>query len=152
MRLATVSLRARRRLSARARPRPSATASAKVANSTVSHSQAAIANANQQDWPVASSRTPSTVTRTATISVTKITGLRINPAGLSFLKLSPAARRRIAPSNSAIVSALLCAIVISLEGLAGVHREMLRQRTERLRGQELQAAENEDHAGQQADE
>ncbi len=104
-RLAIVSLRARRRLSARARPRPSATASAKVANSTVSHSQSAMASAKPAGCPPARLRAASTVTRIETTSVTKMTGLRISRAGLSFTNASPAARARIAPSNSLMVSA-----------------------------------------------
>ena len=107
---AIVSVRARRRLSARARPRPSATASAKVANSTVSHSQAAMASGNAAGVRFTSASTPMKVVSTATISVTKITGLRIRLSGLSLAKLSPAARAMMAPSNSAMVSALAVAM------------------------------------------
>ncbi len=78
-RLASVSLRARRRLSARARPRPSAMASAKVANRTVSQSQAAMASAKAGCAPWANrSLKPRIVVTIATISVTKMTGLRIS--------------------------------------------------------------------------
>ena len=104
--LATASDRARRRLSARARPRPSATASAKVANRTVSHSQKAMEAANVQGSPVAALRAASTVTTTATISVTKMTGLRISRAGLSLATESRMARAMIVPSNNAMVSAV----------------------------------------------
>ena len=75
---AMVSVRARRRLSARARPRPSATASAKVANSTVSQSQTATESAKAAGVPRTRASTPIKVVRAATISVTKITGLRIS--------------------------------------------------------------------------
>ena len=110
--LAIRSLRARRRLSARARPRPSATASAKVANSTVSHSQKAMATGNPAGTPVARLRIASTVTSAATTSVTKMTGLRMSCAGLSFTNASRAARAMIAPSNSAMESAV-CAMFVS---------------------------------------
>ena len=100
-RLARVSLRARRRLSARARPRPSAIASAKVANSTVSHSQAAIASANAGCAPGRnSSRTPNTVVSRATTSVTKMTGLRASLRGSSLVTESRAARAAMRRSNS----------------------------------------------------
>ena len=50
-------------------------------------------------------RTASTVTSTATTSVTKMTGLRTSCSGLSLTKASRVARAMIAPSNSAMVSA-----------------------------------------------
>ena len=82
--LAMVSLRARRRLSARARPRPSATASAKVANRTVSQSQMAMATGKAAGWWVARLRTARMVTRIETISVTKMTGLRMSFEGVEL--------------------------------------------------------------------
>ena len=90
---AVVSLRERRRLSARARPRPSATASAKVANSTVSQSHSAMAAGKVQLTPITALRDAEDGDQCmATISVTKMTGLAINPAGLSFSTASRAAR------------------------------------------------------------
>ncbi len=97
--LALVSDRVRRRLSARARPRPSATASAKVANSTVSQSQAAMARAKPAGPPITRLRSPRTVTVAATISVTKMTGLRISETGLSLTNASRAARPSRSPAR-----------------------------------------------------
>ena len=65
-RLATVSDRALRRVSACALPRPSATASAKLANRTVNHSHAATRPANRFSFPVVS---PSIRSRTKRIVV-----------------------------------------------------------------------------------
>ena len=109
--LAIVSVRARRSDSARARPRPSATASAKVANSTVSHSQKAMARVKPAGSPVTILRMASTVTSAETTSVVKMTGLRMSCVGLSFANASRAAREMIPASNSEMVSALVEAFI-----------------------------------------
>ena len=80
--VATVSARIARRLAACACPRPSASASATFANTTVSQSQIATLNVNQEaSWPPPSGVPPktwisqATVVITAPISTTNITGL-----------------------------------------------------------------------------
>ena len=99
-RLAVVSVRMRRMLSACALPRPSATASAKLANSTVNHSQAAIWPENSASpTPEARSRTQTTVTTRETTSVTKITGFLASVRGSSLRRASRAARPAMAGSN-----------------------------------------------------
>ncbi len=79
-RFAWTSRRVERSAAACALPRPSATASAKFANSTVSHSQAAMARTNQGSPRSPPTRTaamrPSTVVRRLPTYTTNITGLR----------------------------------------------------------------------------
>ena len=70
-----VSCLARRSVSAWALPRPSATASARLANTTVSHSQTVISQANTTGRVTAS-----TVVKTEPISTMNMTGLRHNVA------------------------------------------------------------------------
>lgn len=91
-RLASVSVRALRRLSAWARPRPSAIASAKLAKSTVNQSQAVIWPVKRTGPPVTRSRRRRVVTSAATTSVTKITGFLASVLGSSFFRASAAAR------------------------------------------------------------
>src|SRR5665811_1491562 len=135
MRLARVSVRVLRRLSACALPRPSATASAKFANSTVNHSQ-------------------------MTISSTKITGFLIRVAGLSLTKAWPIAGNTIFGSKSVETGIRLRSFEVSiavtpnesvLEQRARGHREVLDEGPERERGEEGEAANDHDHADDQAD-
>ena len=84
---------------------------------------------NAQSAPFTALRMPSTVTRAATTSVVKITGLRINPTGLSLTTASRAARASNVGSNKDIVSAVCAMIRYFLFGrsvsLAGKHFVML---------------------------
>ncbi len=100
-RLAWVSRRLLRRLSACALPRPSAIASAKLANSTVNQSQSAICSV-KPIWPCPPAMSPArmTVVKTLPISTTNITGFRTMWRGSSLTTASRSARRTIGGSNS----------------------------------------------------
>ena len=98
MRLAIVSERAFRRVSACALPRPSAMASAKLANSTVNHSHNVICKLNLKAAPP---RNSNTVVITLPTSTTNITGLPIMWRGSSFSRESTIARRTILPCQTA---------------------------------------------------
>ncbi len=78
-----VSFLAARSVAACALPRPSATASARLANTTVSHSQTVMAQANTLGSTMAS-----TVVKTEPISTMNITGLRHSVAGFSLRRAS----------------------------------------------------------------
>ena len=92
-RLATVSVLARRNVSACALPLPSAIASAKLANSTVSQSQKVICNSNNRlPRPVTMSCTRRSVVNTLPTSTTNITGLRAIVRGWSLRNASHTAR------------------------------------------------------------
>ncbi len=78
-----MSRRVARSEAAWARPRPSATASARLANSTVSHSQTVIHQANTLGSVIAM-----TVVSTAPTSTTNITGLCHNVRGSSLRSAS----------------------------------------------------------------
>ncbi len=98
-RLAVISVRVRRRLSAWALPRPSARASAKLAKIRVNHSQRMIWPEKSRSLPpVTRSRTNSTVVRSATTSTTNMTGFRIMARGSSF-RSEP---RRAGPIRAAL--------------------------------------------------
>ncbi len=83
-RRATVSVFALRRVSAWALPRPSATASARLANTVVSHSQAAMAQPNQSPGSWRASR----VVTTDPTSTTNMTGDLTITRGSSFRSAS----------------------------------------------------------------
>ena len=85
MRLATVSERALRSVSACALPRPSAIASAKLAKTTVNHSHSVICRLNLNAVPPLKSRM---VVITLPISTTNMTGLPIILRGFSFSRAS----------------------------------------------------------------
>ena len=96
--LATVEVRALRRLAACALPRPSATASAKFANRTVNHSHKTTWNEKPSPArPKARSRRKRSVVSVATTSTTNMTGLRIISRGSSFATAVASAGRRILP-------------------------------------------------------
>ena len=160
-RLARVSVRVLRSVSACALPRPSATASAKLANSTVNQSQITIWSSNAMlRAPVTMSRTSSTVVSTVTTSSTNITGFFTSVRGSSLTKAWPIAGSTIAGSSSVVAGMRLRSFEVSMVRLrrsgsehgAGEHREMLDDRAERERGEEGQPADDQDHADQQADE
>ena len=112
-RLAIVSERVRRSVSAWAFPRPSATASAKFANSTVNHRNAATSAVNTF-WLVLDdpkSVKKRIVVSTLPTSTTNITGFFMSVRGLSFTKLSPMARRRMGPLSSDVVLRTRSALV-----------------------------------------
>ena len=159
------SVRARRRLSACARPRPSATASAKVAKSTVSQSQAAMPAWKPQALAGhAPARMARTVTSTATTSVTKITGLRTKLPRVELAQRVERGARQdgAVGGRGAARRAPRCALAHQRgdvghgrgpqKVLPASMREMLRQRAEGEGGQELQPAQDQDHARQQPGE
>ena len=99
-RLATVSVRALRSVSACALPRPSAIASARFANSTVAHSHNVICNSKPMLLlPCAMSRTSSTDVRTAPTSTTNMTGFLIIRRGSSLRNASISPARTSAGSQ-----------------------------------------------------
>src|SRR5712672_2733780 len=131
--------------SACALPRPSATASAKLANSTVNHSHRMIWNVNARlAPPVTRSRMKITVVSAATISTTNITGFLIISLGSSIVE----------------AVTFFCSFMASMdlnseersEQIVGVHREVLDDRPERQRREEGEAADDQDHADDEADE
>src|SRR5271169_3001245 len=161
MRLARVSVRVLRKLSACALPRPSATASAKLANSTVNHSHKTIWKVNPTPALCCTrSRTSKTVVSAVTTSSTKITGFLIRVAGLSLTKAWPIAGPTIFGSKSVETGIRLRSLEVSiavtpnesvLEQRARGHREVLDERSERERGEEGEAADDNDDADHQAD-
>ena len=98
-RLAIVSDRALRSVSACALPRPSAIASAKLANSTVNQSHNVICRLKAKS---PRPRNNSTVVMTLPTSTTNITGLPIMWRGSSLTKESRIARQTILPSQTAL--------------------------------------------------
>ncbi len=99
-RLACVSVRARRRLSACALPRPSATASARLAKTTVNHSHTMIWPLNRRlGRPSTRSRRKRTVVSAATTSTTNMTGFLAIARGSSFLNDAPMAGTRMLGSR-----------------------------------------------------
>ncbi len=129
-------------------PRPSAIASAKLPNNTVSHSQTTIWIWNDSASPDrdVNSRTVSSV---ATTAVVNMTGFLTSALGASLRNASPSAGPASWAEN--IEGAAALAIIVSLEQLAGDHREMVGDRSEREAGQEGQAADDQDDADQQSD-
>src|SRR5215207_4287259 len=101
-RLAMVSDRALRRVSACALPLPSATASAKLANSTVNHRNRATSPAKRFSLPEASpmSRKNRIVVTMLPTPTTSMTGLRTINRGCSLRRLSTAAVFMIVGSNN----------------------------------------------------
>ncbi len=109
IRLATVSVRALRSVSACALPRPSAMASAKFAKSTVSQSQNVIWNSKPRPGrPATASRTNRTVVSTLPTSTTNMTGFFAIVRGWSFRSESQTARATICGSQMDFACA--CAI------------------------------------------
>src|SRR6202034_2025617 len=127
--------------SACALPRPSATASAKFANSTVNHSHRMIWKVKPRLAPdVARSRRKITVVSAATTSTTNITGFLIISRGSSLANADPIAGNTIFGSSIAETGTRFCSFMISMdvtpkedrsEQGAGVHREVLDNRSER---------------------
>src|SRR6516162_8649727 len=161
-RLATVSERALRSVSAWALPRPSAMASAKLANATVNQSQSVICRLNLKAGPPLNR---STVVITLPISTTNMTGLPIILRGLSFRKASQRARRTIFPSQiaflrgalvecamgpagmrGAVVGCGVIAIVIALKSLACAHEQMFKDRPQAERREKRECPQDQNHA------
>src|SRR6185437_6630341 len=145
-RLASVSLRARRSVSACALPRPSAIASAKLAKRTVNQSQSVTPATKPRSFARLESSSVwmnSMVVMTLPISTTNITGFFIWMRGSSFLKESLMARRRMAPSKSDAPRR---------ERRAREHQQVLDDRTERERREEGQRADDQNHADDQPGE
>src|SRR3984957_5278329 len=140
MRLATVSDRALRSVSACALPRPSAMASAKFANSTVNHSHKVICRLNLKSVPPLNS---STVVITLPISTTNMTGLPIIFCGFSFTSASRIARRTIFHSQTALLF-----VAIESEHLPSAHEQVLQNRAKTQCREKRQRAHNDDDADQ----
>src|ERR1700675_2914742 len=111
--------------------------------------------------PIARSRIRITVVSAVTISSTNITGFLISVRGSSLTKAEPTAGTTIFGSNSADTGMLLRRDKVSIEVApdligrkqsAGVDREALHDRAERERREEGEAADDHDHADDQADE
>src|SRR5579875_968913 len=147
-RLAMVSERALRRVSACALPRPSAMASAKLAKSTVNQSQRVICRLKRK-W--VRSRTSKTVVMTLPTSTTNMTGLPIMWRGSSLRSASRAARRTILPSQTARLE-LLPAISIASECLACCQQQVLQDRPQAQRREEGQRTDDDDHTDQKRGE
>src|SRR5580692_5061014 len=140
MRLATVSDRALRSVSACALPRPSAIASAKFANSTVNHNHKVICRLNLKSVPPLNS---STVVITLPISTTNMTGLPIIFCGFSFTSASTMARRTIFHSQTALLF-----VAIESEHLPSAHEQVLQNRAQTQRRKKRERPHNDDHADQ----
>src|SRR5581483_6407349 len=160
--LAWLSVRVLRSESACALPRPSATASAKLANNTVNHSQTMIWKVKPRCAPpVARSRRKITVVSAATTSTTNITGFFIIRRGSSFRNEDAIAGITIFGSSIVATGVRFCSFAVSMEVTpkqfssverARGHREMLDNGSKRQRREEGQAAHDQDHADDEADE
>src|SRR3984885_7491941 len=159
--LAWLSVRVFRSDSACALPRPSATASAKLANNTVNHSHRMIWKVKPNPSPpVTTSRRKITVVSAATTSTTNITGFLTISRGSSLAKAEPIAGKTIFGSSIAETGTCFCSFMVSMDVTpkerskqgVGVAGEMLDDRAERERREEGQAADDQDHADDQADE
>src|SRR5262245_48183342 len=93
------------------------------------------------------------VTKIVTISVTKITGLRARLRGLSLTTASSAARptRPVSKTDADLAALAIMARSRSVQ-LAGLHHEVLDDRPEGERREELQATHDQDHADHEPDE
>src|SRR5580704_12982570 len=109
--------------------------------------------------PVARSRIRITVVSAVTISSTNITGFFISVRGLSLTNAEPIAGRTVFGSSSADTGMLLRRVEVSIdatpglirrEKCTGVDRELLDDRAERERREEGEAADDHDHADNQA--
>src|ERR1043166_5870343 len=149
-RLATVSDLALRRLSACALPRPSAMASAKFANSTVNHNHSVICRLKPNaPWWATPSRTSKTVVTTLPTSTTNMTGLPIIFRGCNFRSDSQIAPFTIFMSQIALAFFSAIFPQQSSERLAGLHQQVLQDRSQAQRGKKCQGTHNHDHAHQQ---
>src|SRR5690349_3425631 len=147
-RLAVVSVRDRRSVSAWALPRPSAMASAKFANTTVNHSHSVICSVNPMPpAPPIRSRTRTSVVSPLPISTTNMTGLRTMWRRFAvFEKASRTARLTMGGSNRGrLVSAML-------EQPPRLHQEVLDDGTEGEHWEERERADDQDHRNQEHDE
>src|SRR6202165_5155017 len=138
-RLAIVSERALRSVSACAFPGPSAIASAKLANNTGNHSRSVICKLNLKAAPPRSSNA---VVMTLPTSTTNMTGLPIIFRGLSLRNASQNARLTIFHSQTAF---FFVAILIS-ERLAYTHQQVLQNRPQAQSRKEGQCPHDQNHA------
>ena len=151
-RFAGVSRLARRSPSACAFPRPSASASEKFAKRTVNQSQRdtnPIYQAGASPWP-ARAWIQRAVVSTLPTSTTNMTGLRIIERGFSFKSASRNARRYISPVKprgffSAEVSAVIPHSLVD-------HHEMLNDRPEGERRQEIESSHDQHYGDEPEDE
>src|SRR6185295_14645783 len=102
-----------------------------------------------------------TVVRIVTISRTNITGFLMSVRGSSLTNAEPIAGTMMPRSNNADTGICLRSVEVSIrmaptlvrrEGGTGSHREMLDDGSERQRREESKAADDENHADDQADE
>src|ERR1700730_3188672 len=95
----------------------------------------------------------------ATTSTTNITGFLAISRGSSFVRAEPIAGNTIFGSSIAETGTRFCSFMTSMEVTpndrseqgAGVHRQMLDDRAERERREKCEAADDQDHADDQAD-
>src|SRR5262245_3116951 len=129
-------------------------ASAKLAKSTVNQSQSVICKSNPTlEAPVAMSRKSRPVVMTLPTSTTNMTGFFIIVMGFSFRIESNAARVTIFGSQIEIAFSLAMIWILNfqisnLEGLPGVHQEMLHDRTQAQYWEEGQSADDQNYAYQ----
>src|SRR6202158_586095 len=142
-RLASVSERALRSVSACALPRPSAIASAKFANSTVNHSHNVICRLNLNALPP---RNNNTVVMTLPTSTTNMTGLPIILRGFSFRNASQTARLTIFHSQTAF---FFVAILKTSERFACTHQHVLQNRPKAQSRKECQSPHDQNHTDEQ---
>src|SRR2546426_9457531 len=171
-----VVVRARRSVSACALRRPSAIASANLAKTTVNHSQTVTASTKSvsavswlrgkaaEGW-VKSRRTNSMVVTTLPTSTTNMTGFFTCTRGSSFLNDSGIAARMILGSQIEIaplrrvfhcltsnVSVCVLVLVFILEGPPCLHEQLLDNRSQRVRREVSERADDQDHANQERHE
>src|SRR5215472_8844091 len=165
IRLAIVSERALRSVSACALPRPSAMASAKFANMTVNHNHSVICRLNLKAPPLLKSNA---VVMTLPISTTNMTGLPIICRGFSLRNASQMARRTIFHSQTAFFLGLfgecpnrtvgtdgivgVCVVIAignPLERLARDHEQMLKDRAQTQCRKECQGSHDQKHSDQE---
>src|SRR5258708_7245475 len=147
-RLATVSDRALRRVSACALPRPSAMASAKFANSTVNQSQSVICRLNAK---LCFSRNNNAVVTTLPTSTTNMTGFFIIVRGSSLTMASTSARRMIFASHRLLLffSAIFCLKRSASKRFPCRHQQVFKYGSQTKRREKCERAYDHNHRHQQ---
>src|ERR1700683_706386 len=150
MRLAMVSRRAFRNVSACALPRPSAIASAKFANSTVNQSHSVIWSSNPK-LPLCRSRSfrSSMLVTTEPTSTTNITGFFISVRGLSLTKESFTATAMIPEVHSDFFPGVDVIVIVVLKNLSCVHQQVLKNWSQTQSGEKCESADDQHHADQE---
>src|ERR1700735_1741904 len=150
MRLAMVSRRAFRNVSACALPRPSAIASAKFANSKGNQSHRGIWSSNPK-FPLWRSKSliSSTLVTTEPTSTTNITGFFISVRGFSLTKESFTATAIIPDVHSDFFPGVDVIVIVILKNLSCVHQQVLKNWSQAQSGEKCQRADDQHHTDQQ---